>query len=55
MVAGTGAPRRRKRPIECHVMRLLALALTLSLADLGVPSAQTVTLPRLDVGEAVAC
>jgi putative ABC transport system substrate-binding protein len=24
MVAGTGAPRRRKRPIECHVMRLLA-------------------------------
>ena len=41
--------RRRKGPIECvrclgkDVMRLFALALTLSLADFAVASAQTAT------------
>jgi hypothetical protein len=34
---------RRKRPIEQHVMRLLALVLTLLLADFAVASAQTAT------------
>jgi len=32
---------RRKRPIERHVMRLLALVLTLLLADFAVASAET--------------
>jgi hypothetical protein len=41
VVAGSGAPRRRKQPIEWQVMRLLALALTLSLAPFAVASAQT--------------
>jgi hypothetical protein len=43
VVAGSGASRRRKRPIECHVMRLFALALTLSLANFAVASAQPAT------------
>jgi hypothetical protein len=43
VVASSGAPRRCKRSIECHVMRILAFALTLSLADFSAASAQTAT------------